>query len=165
MDAYVYVIGPKVGPQKIGITYDLAKRLAAIQAGSPVLYVVASFQQMPRPEAAAVEELAHRILKPRHIRSEWFDVTSAEAEAAVLQAMEAYQAGARPRMPGDRPPSRQGKRIFTIWVPEEDRTLLKEVEAEQGWSTQVMLEHALAGLFKKYGKACPPGFPSNGQQH
>ena len=95
MQAYVYIIGETDGPQKIGITKDLARRLLMLQAGNPAqLKINAHLVVLPH-EAANVESFAHFILSKWHIRGEWFDVTPKAAIAALKRALVAVRGGTR----------------------------------------------------------------------
>ena len=83
---FVYVIGPAVGLQKIGLATDPRSRLAALQTACPFdlhLHVAVS---VPFGEAHAIERRAHRALAHVCARNEWFAVTPAEAIAVVRQA-------------------------------------------------------------------------------
>lgn len=81
---FVYVISAGAWAQKIGITKDLAGRLSSIQTGHHLkLHIV---HAMEVPDAARVEERAHRLLKASRLQGEWFKVTPEIAIATVEEA-------------------------------------------------------------------------------
>lgn len=79
----VYVIGPDAGAQKIGIARSPVHRLATMQVGSAEDLRLHYVRVMDRVSAYDVEKSAHRLLRDKHRRGEWFDVTPQEARAAV----------------------------------------------------------------------------------
>jgi hypothetical protein len=84
----VYVIGPDVGPQKIGISINPTKRLGDIKKGvTGDISVVAVVDPGDR-SAAEIEMRAHWLLRGQRLSGEWFDVTRDEAVSAVNQALE-----------------------------------------------------------------------------
>lgn len=87
--AYVYVIGAEDGPQKIGVANDPQSRRAMLQTGNPSLLGVAAAVPVARRHALAVEKQAHRILKSKRIRGEWFNVSPEEAADAIRLAVDA----------------------------------------------------------------------------
>lgn len=88
---HVYVIGPKSGPQKIGIARDTEKRRGDLQIGYPHRLVVAF--ATPHEDARAVELFAHSILAERRLNGEWFDVEPEAAIAAIRDAVSRVDAG------------------------------------------------------------------------
>ncbi len=83
---YVYVIGPAVGLQKVGMATDPKARLAALQTACPFDLVLHLALRVPFGEAHAIERRAHRALAHICARNEWFAATPAEAMAAVQAA-------------------------------------------------------------------------------
>ena len=83
---YVYVIGPPIGLQKVGIATDPRQRLAAFQTAVPFDLHLHLAIAVPFHEAHAIERRAHRLLARTCVRNEWFDVTPPEAIAAVQSA-------------------------------------------------------------------------------
>lgn len=89
----VYVIGPNVGPQKIGVTGETSKRLRGLRGANPVELTL-HFELKTEPfSARLVERTAHSILSEKRLAGEWFDVTPQEAEAAVLTAFDNVRKG------------------------------------------------------------------------
>lgn len=87
-DVAIYVIGPNVGPQKIGIARDPSARLAAMQTGCPFTLRIQSVTYVASEDSARrVERVAHRLLKKHRQRGEWFNVTPGEAERAIADAL------------------------------------------------------------------------------
>lgn len=83
----VYVIGPDVGPQKIGIALRPALRVREIQTGNPAALRVALEFDPEECAALQVERRAHWLLHEVRLNGEWFDATPEQAIAAVRQAL------------------------------------------------------------------------------
>ena len=83
---YVYVIGPPIGLQKVGIATDPKQRLAAFQTAVPFDLHLHLAIPVPFHEAHAIERRAHRLLARSCVRNEWFETTPADAIAAVKSA-------------------------------------------------------------------------------
>ncbi len=83
---FVYVIGPAVGLQKIGLTTDPRSRMATLQTAIPFDLVLHLALRVPFGDAHAIERRAHRALAHVCARNEWFTVTPAVAVAAVRAA-------------------------------------------------------------------------------
>ena len=70
---YVYVIGVKDGPMKIGVSTDLAQRMDTLGAQSPYpLTIFAVWQAASRKQAEDIEYAAHSSLSGFHSHYEWF---------------------------------------------------------------------------------------------
>jgi len=102
--AYVYVIGPADGPQKIGKADDVAHRRRMLQSASAHDLSVSFALPVNRDMALDVERRAHWLLREDRLRGEWFNITPAEARGAVEQAMADVLAGEGRR----KEPSRAG---------------------------------------------------------
>lgn len=89
----VYVIGPKVGPQKVGVAKSPALRRSELQTGSPLRLEVKHIFDPGEFLATQVESGAHRILADSALEGEWFAVTAEEAIAAVGEALERLRRG------------------------------------------------------------------------
>jgi hypothetical protein len=87
-ETVVYVIGPRIGPQKIGIAIDAKSRLDALQTGCPFNLTI-HHTTPPLTERAArkAEILAHRLLRAFRQRGEWFNVTPERAIEVVQVAI------------------------------------------------------------------------------
>ena len=97
---FVYVIGPTSGLQKIGLATDPQARLAALKTASPFPLALHAAVAVPFGEAHAVEARAHTALASSRGAGEWFNVTPAEAIAAVKVA--ARQEGLGAPLAGER---------------------------------------------------------------
>ena len=86
---YVYVIGPEVGLQKIGIATDPRARLGALQTASPFKLILHASIAVPFGAAHAVERRAHHRLRAARASGEWFSVPAARAIEAVKIAASA----------------------------------------------------------------------------
>ncbi len=84
---FVYVIGPPIGLQKVGIATDPKQRLATLQTACPFDLFLHLAAAVPFGEAHTIERRAHRALAKSCVRNEWFEATPAEAMAAVQAAM------------------------------------------------------------------------------
>ena len=107
----VYAIKSETRGIKIGMSYDPALRARTVTSGEKESVSVA-FMSDPLPCAAAVEEVAHRLLKDSRTEGEWFDVTADRAEAAILQAAEEVARDGTTLK--DRPRWRENKTRVTI---------------------------------------------------
>ena len=72
---------------KIGIARNVTMRLRELQVGNPFLLRVVARHRIAHEAAANAEYLAHCALADRHHRGEWFEVTTAEARAAIRAAV------------------------------------------------------------------------------
>ena len=84
---HVYVIGPPVGLQKVGIAPDPKQRLATLQTACSFDLFLHLATAVPFDQAHAIERRAHRILSRSCVRNEWFETTPAEAIKAVQAAL------------------------------------------------------------------------------
>ncbi len=84
---FVYVIGPPIGLQKVGIATDPKQRLATLQTACPFDLHLHLAAAVPFSEAHTIERRAHRALAKSCVRNEWFEATPTEAIAAVQAAM------------------------------------------------------------------------------
>jgi len=89
----VYVIGPDVGPQKIGIAARPALRKQSLQGGNPARLKVSAAVDPGEFPAGKVEKRAHYILRDDRLVGEWFNVTADEAVKAIHQAVEDLRSG------------------------------------------------------------------------
>ena len=81
---YVYVIGIKDGPLKIGVSADLVQRKDTLGAQSPYpLTIFAVWQAASRKQAEDIEYAAHSRLSDFHSHYEWFSCPLAAAIDAV----------------------------------------------------------------------------------
>ena len=83
---WVYVIGADDGPRKIGYSTQPARRLSSLKKEAPKGAVILHGTLLSQYEAVKVEARAHQILADRRSHGEWFNVSTDEAIAAVVQA-------------------------------------------------------------------------------
>jgi len=81
LSQYVYVIGPKCGPYKIGYASDLRQRLQNLQIGNHQKLIIHYKARTKDP--VTVERLIHNELILHHIRGEWFACHRSVAIAMV----------------------------------------------------------------------------------
>ena len=84
---HIYVIGPTVGLQKVGIAPDPRQRLATLQTACPFDLFLHLAVAVPFGDAHAIERRAHRLLARSCVRNEWFEATREEAIHAVQTAV------------------------------------------------------------------------------
>ena len=89
---YIYVIGPELGLQKIGIATDPRARLATLQTASPLKLKIHASVAVPFGAAHAVERRTHEALRAARANGEWFEIAPAEAATAVRAAAAACSA-------------------------------------------------------------------------
>ena len=98
---YVYVIGPPVGLQKVGIATDPRQRLATLQTACPFDLFLHLAVAVPFGEAHAIERRAHRLLARFCVRNEWFEATREEAICAVQTAAAGRAIRSAPNAPAE----------------------------------------------------------------
>lgn len=87
---FVYVIGPDIGPQKIGIATDPKRRLSQYRTHNIQNVDIHFKQTCPRWKAREIEQHAHKSLSDYLHHGEWFEVTTARAIDAVKGAMNQF---------------------------------------------------------------------------
>lgn len=90
-ESFVYAIECD-GFIKIGVSNNPEKRAAAIQGSSPHPVQVLKFWRVSRARRLDLERGIHELLRTRRVRNEWFNVTLAEATAAVNWALRVFLA-------------------------------------------------------------------------
>lgn len=87
----VYALAAPGGPIKIGVSHNVRKRVQELRGASPApLTLVCAARcgsdAFAGPNARRVEQLAHETLGAHRLHGEWFDITEAEAVAAITMA-------------------------------------------------------------------------------
>ncbi|WP_461535179.1 GIY-YIG nuclease family protein [Spongorhabdus nitratireducens] len=73
MSYFLYVIGPKGGPLKIGISNDAYKRRGELNIGNhQYLYIHHKVEFATKQEAEDAERNLHFFYQDHHLRGEWF---------------------------------------------------------------------------------------------
>lgn len=106
----VYVASAGERRQKVGLSSNPRRRVAALSGASGYPLTLAAHHEVA--DAAAVERMAHWLLREAHIYGEWFGVDVATADAAIVQAAQMIADGHQPprreilpgRPSGGRPP-------------------------------------------------------------
>jgi predicted GIY-YIG superfamily endonuclease len=78
---------------KVGITHDIASRLASIQSANPFeVNLIDSCQWLTKGEALSLEKQIHKYLKNQksHVMGEWFELTK-QLEQKIRHKFFAYQ--------------------------------------------------------------------------
>lgn len=91
--AYIYIIGPSDGPQKIGKAADPQSRLQLFQTGNHLALSISATFAVTRDEVTAIERYAHCLLSEYRVRGEWFNVSPTEAANAIQRAIEDVRSG------------------------------------------------------------------------
>lgn len=85
--AYIYVLGIPGGPHKIGYSYRPEDRVRAMEReGRKGVYLCGQWPMGARVVQAA-ERYIHWLLRDKHLKNEWFNVSLEEAEDAVRKAL------------------------------------------------------------------------------
>lgn len=85
--AYIYVLGVPGGPHKIGYSYRPEDRVKAMEREGHMGVFLAGQWPVGARIVHAAERYVHWLLRDRHLKNEWFNVTREEAEEAVRKAM------------------------------------------------------------------------------
>jgi hypothetical protein len=76
---FVYVIGPRDGPFKIGFATNVQRRRSIANVGNPkYLHIHYVFETGSKAEAEAVERDVHFQFSETHIRGEWFNLSAVD---------------------------------------------------------------------------------------
>lgn len=87
--AFLYVMGTGDGPSKIGHSLSPARRVKDIRrAMGNAGIVITGTWPVGYGIALSAERYVHWQLRDKHIRSEWFNATREEMEAAIAKALE-----------------------------------------------------------------------------
>lgn len=81
---YLYVIGPKEGPQKIGITGDVKQRLKTLQTGFPEPLFLHHYEEIEAKSIRKLEKKIHTELNYKRAKGEWFNITTKEAVEYII---------------------------------------------------------------------------------
>lgn len=92
--AFLYVVGHRDGPQKVGYSIDPPKRVRGIRddASDQTLPIYRTFP-VYRYWAGHAERMAHWLLREHHWRLEWFNCTPEQAAEAAERAAGLHYAG------------------------------------------------------------------------
>ena len=83
---YVYVVGPEIGPKKIGIAKNVRSRLSQYKTHNTQNVKLLFSINCPKDKAKRIEKSVHQALKERRVHGEWFNVSVEEAKAAIRDA-------------------------------------------------------------------------------
>lgn len=81
--SYLYVIGPKEGPYKLGFSVNPKKRTKQLQTGMNLDIEVFYMKEVEKTIVKFLEKLLHKEIKRYRIRGEWYNLTLEEAIAEV----------------------------------------------------------------------------------
>ena len=80
---YVYVIGAKQGPVRIGTSSLLTTTLSSLQQGNPYKLHVRHSVVVGASDAKSVRDLVRQDLEPARLENAWYDVSVAEAKIQI----------------------------------------------------------------------------------
>lgn len=83
MISFIYVIGSRDNPVKIGHANRVETRLTSLQIGNPDDLMILAKVVVPWDLAAAVEKKVHEALAAHHRRGEWYNVTTEHAVKTI----------------------------------------------------------------------------------
>jgi len=136
---------------KIGYSSNLDERRKAISqcVGQPVEFVAVH----PHGDAAAVEAMAHWLLREHQAHGEWFSVTVEQASAAIMDAAERVRLGeSAPRKATGRNLLRDEIKDVRVGLdlPETEIEALDEWRAkERIWSRSEAIRRLIADGLKR----------------
>ena len=130
----VYVIATDGAGTKIGVSKSPPRRAVKLKDHKTAPTCTVYFQTEPRPDAHAIEAIAHATLATRRIAGEWFDVPPDEAQAAVINALGKIEADPAYTQPGSSRQRRyharnrhKGMVRISVLVPVEDADLIRRL--------------------------------------
>lgn len=88
--SFIYVIGGKHKPYKIGITNNPNRRLKNLQTGHPNKLSIHYTEEIPDSCVKLLEKLIHKNVGRYKTHGEWFDIELNEAIAEVKFARIRY---------------------------------------------------------------------------
>jgi len=83
---YVYFLGNANSDDtaiKIGVTYDIAKRVHQLQSIAPFRLACIEYIAVTDGRAYEIERTLHRILRGKRLKGEWFDIKKSDIMPAV----------------------------------------------------------------------------------
>lgn len=97
--AFLYVIGPAEGAQKVGLSRDPAVRLSDLRVSNGLDLILHHTAPVDARDVLMAEKYAHALLWTKHARGEWFHVSPSQAQRAVDLAAAGVAEGRLP--PGE----------------------------------------------------------------
>lgn len=91
MSYFIYVIGPKEPPIKIGITGDCEQRLKSLQTGHSQRLHIHYKEQVDKKIAKLYEGIIHQNLKHKQTHGEWFDISIEDAINEIKWCLIRYE--------------------------------------------------------------------------
>lgn len=85
--SFIYIIGPRVGPVKVGVSGCAEARFKQLQNKSHEQLILMGKYPVGTRRALAVERYTHWLLREKCIGGEWFDVSCPEAAQAIHDAI------------------------------------------------------------------------------
>lgn len=78
---FLYVIGPEIGHQKIGISKNVEKRLKSLQTGNSNKLFIHHTEEVSDCQVRLIEKKIHKELNYIKKTGEWFEMTKEDAIA------------------------------------------------------------------------------------
>ena len=88
--SYIYSIGPKNGPIKIGYSKSPEKRIGELQTGCPEKLYLHYTAKVDDNKAEIIEHLIHRANNHKRINGEWFDLSIEDSQSEIEFALIRY---------------------------------------------------------------------------
>ncbi len=177
---FVYVIGPPIGLQKVGIATDPKQRLATLQTACPFDLFLHLAVAVPFGEAHVIERAAHRLLARSCVRNEWFEATAAEAIAAVQTAVARRTARVGQVAPAEWRVTRTGRAPNVAPLLAAGRQVRPEAAFHRAPSPaplplfefaqtaeakeQALVDRVAKALLKRMGNSTPDGAPVHSRE-
>lgn len=80
---YIYIIGPKEPPYKIGYSQTPEKRLKSLQTGHPNKLYLHYVKEVSDANVQIIEKQIHKIINYKKTKGEWFDILLEDAISQV----------------------------------------------------------------------------------
>lgn len=158
--AFLYVIGSRLGPHKVGLSANPRRRLSQLQVGSPARLILKRCQPAASTNAEAVEGYAHWLLRESFVRGEWFSVTEQAAWVALVAAEQAIDAGLTcpepRRIGGGRKPALDDKTLVRFKAGTLDRIDAVAGKFRRAEWIREQIEAALPKAERAKRKPSPP---------
>jgi hypothetical protein len=136
----VYIVVDGAGRRKIGFSGNVENRLRDLQVGHPSKLELERFFVCGSTEGNLVERTAHKLLASKRLQGEWFDVSFAEACAAIELAIESIKTQEIAAC------NRIGLRLF-----DDERAALDAAAEEKSLALSAMVRMIVAEWLRKHG--------------
>lgn len=158
-DTTIYVVGSPKGLKKIGLAYNPAARLKAIQTGHGAALSILHARPVRGDLAADIERRAHWLLQEGRVHGEWFRVSVAAARQAVDRAIAEDGQGEKAKPAVGRPALNLEETKVRLNAGQKDRIIALVGEQRMAAFIREAIEEKLAAT-----EAQPPRKPSSARE-